>query len=40
MEKWNKLLIKANQYKYQSELLLDKAAKELMRSKGFSEKKG
>lgn len=38
MEKWNKLLIKANQYKYQSELLLDKAAKELMRSKGFSEK--
>lgn len=37
MEKWNKLLAKATRHKYKSELLLDEAAKELMRSKGFSE---
>ena len=37
MEKWQKLLSKAVEYKYESEWLLDSAVKELMRTKGFSE---
>lgn len=37
MEKWQKLLSKAIDYKNKSELFLDKAVQELMRTKGFSE---
>lgn len=37
MEKWEKLLSKAIDYKNNSEGLLDKAVQELMRTKGFSE---
>ena len=37
MEKWQKLLSKAVEYKYESEGLLDSAVQELMRTKGFSE---
>lgn len=37
MEKWQKLLSKAINYKNESEALLDKAVQELMRTKGFSE---
>lgn len=36
MEKWEKLLSKAIDYKNKSEALLDKAVQELMRTKGFS----
>ena len=37
MEKWQKTLSKAIDYKNESEALLDKAVQELMRTKGFSE---
>ncbi len=37
MEKWEKLLSKAIEYKNNSETFLDKAVQELMRTKGFSE---
>lgn len=37
MEKWRRLLSKAISYKNESESFLDKAAQELMRTKGFSE---
>lgn len=37
MEKWEKFLSKAIEYKSESESFLDKAVKELMRTKGFSE---
>lgn len=37
MEKWEKFLSKAIEYKNESESFLDKAVKELMRTKGFSE---
>ena len=37
MEKWQRLLSKAIDYKNKSETFLDKAVKELMRTKGFSE---
>lgn len=37
MEKWRRLLSKAKEYKYKSEEQLDKAVRELMRTKGFSE---
>lgn len=37
MEKWRRLLSKAIEYKNESESFLDKAVKELMRTKGFSE---
>lgn len=37
MEKWRSLLSKAIEYKNESESFLDKAVKELMRTKGFSE---
>ena len=37
MEKWEKLLSKAIDYKNASERLLDQAVQELMRTKGFSE---
>ena len=37
MEKWQKLLLKAIDYKNESESFLDKAVQELMRTKGFSE---
>ena len=37
MEKWRRLLSKAIKYKNESESFLDKAVKELMRTKGFSE---
>ena len=37
MEKWQELLSKAISYKNKSESFLDKAARELMRTKGFSE---
>ena len=37
MEKWRKLLSKAISHKDKSELFLDKAVRELMRAKGFSE---
>ena len=37
MEKWQKLLSKAIEYKYKSEGLLDEAVQELMRTKSFSE---
>ena len=37
MEKWEKFLSKAIKYKNESESFLDKAVKELMRTKGFSE---
>ena len=37
MEKWRRLLSKAIEYKSESESFLDKAVKELMRTKGFSE---
>ena len=37
MEKWQKLLSKAIEYKYKSEGLLNKAVQELMRTKSFSE---
>ena len=37
MEKWQKLLSEAIRHKVKSEGLLDLAAKELMRTKGFSE---
>lgn len=36
MEKWEKLLSSANDHKIKSEELLDRAAQELMRTKGFS----
>lgn len=37
MEKWNRLLSNAIAHKFKSESLLDKAVRELMRTKGFSE---
>ena len=37
MEKWQKLLSKAIEYKNKSEAFLNKAVQELMRTKGFSE---
>lgn len=37
MEKWNRLLSNAIAHKIKSESLLDKAVRELMRTKGFSE---
>lgn len=37
MEKWQELLSKAISYKNKSESFLDKAVRELMRTKGFSE---
>jgi len=37
MEKWQKLLSKAIEYKNKSEVFLNKAVQELMRTKGFSE---
>ena len=37
MEKWQRLLSKAIEYKNESEIFLDKAVQELMRTKGFSE---
>lgn len=37
MKKWRRLLSKAIEYKNESESFLDKAVKELMRTKGFSE---
>jgi len=37
MEKWQKLLSEAIEHKVKSEGLLDLAAQELMRTKGFSE---
>ena len=39
MEKWQKLLSKATEYKHKSQGLLDKAVQELMIAKGFSEEK-
>ena len=37
MEKWQKLLSKATEYKHKSERYLNEAVQELMRTKGFSE---
>lgn len=37
MKKWQELLSKAISYKNKSESFLDKAVRELMRTKGFSE---
>ena len=37
MEKWQRLLSKATEYKHKSEGYLGKAVQELMRTKGFSE---
>lgn len=37
MEKWNRLLSNAIAHKFKSESLLDKAVRELMRTKGFSD---
>lgn len=37
MERWNRLLSNAIAHKFKSESLLDKAVRELMRTKGFSE---
>ena len=37
MKRWQKLLSKAIEYKNKSEVFLNKAVQELMRTKGFSE---